>query len=773
MSNIEQNLQNILSSRYGKDVRQAIHDSIHDCYEDGKAGSTDLVAREQIANLVANAGSTEKDSELVDIRVGVNGKTYKSAGEAVREMDNRRLSYGGDVGDPTGDPIDDELSIGQLDPHKRYLIWRNAINAMVDIDDDLRSILGSYLFVYLSTPIYASPIVHRYDESGYVLIMPIYAEAGNDKRFILGYWDRTHVLSYLGEIPRWDNTLSVPYYAADAKITGDILDTLNMVSGKFVYDGHIGSNGNLFNNPPGFKATSFIKIPKNVTNLLVIPYFMYEECICFYDDNQQLVSSFNKNSEGFTIINEDPSILLLDRNPLWTYFRMSEHKSNEKKVKLYVRTDGQGYSENLIVRPELSGVQYVSRWGTPQSVSVDFFETYIKLSNVASSTSRHGGIQTQSFLPSTPIKNPILFVDLKINSGVIDLYIAGKRKETGAEHYVYMKRYRETTKETINVDLSFYDVYKNLDLNSKVYFILSSSTLKAFDIEVYTFQYLFDEFNGSSLPGNTLTDTINNIQNELNKKANADSIKPGTDENVLISPNGNKFIATITDDGIVSYIPIVPNKTLFIGNSLLVGWKTFGMCAKDSSHDYYHYMTDWIKKEKSSATFNKLSGTEFEGATSDLEATNWMTNTLRGQLSNDIDLVIIQLSDNVNTEEKLSTFRSTCIQLIRYIRSICTKARIAWVSAWYYTSEKQSIIQSACENTGSTFIDITDIASSSDNRGSIGDEIHKDDGSTVIVDSSGVASHPGNKGMRLIANRILYSLSISNTNESYDESYDD
>lgn len=86
MSNIEQNLQKILTSRYGKDVRQSIHDSIHDCYEDGKAGAVDLVAREQIANLVANNNPTEGNSELIDIRVGADGKTYPSAGDAVREQ---------------------------------------------------------------------------------------------------------------------------------------------------------------------------------------------------------------------------------------------------------------------------------------------------------------------------------------------------------------------------------------------------------------------------------------------------------------------------------------------------------------------------------------------------------------------------------------------------------------------------------------------------------------------------------------------------------------
>lgn len=83
---IEQYLGDILSARYGEEVRHSIHDAIHQCYEDGKAGAVDLVARERIDNLVANEGSTEKDSELVDVRVGYDGTTYDSAGEAVRNQ---------------------------------------------------------------------------------------------------------------------------------------------------------------------------------------------------------------------------------------------------------------------------------------------------------------------------------------------------------------------------------------------------------------------------------------------------------------------------------------------------------------------------------------------------------------------------------------------------------------------------------------------------------------------------------------------------------------
>ena len=83
-SKIEEFLNKILSSRYGKDVRQAIHDGIYQCYEDGKVGAVDLLARKRIDNLVANDEDSEGNSELIDIRVGGDEKTYTSAGEAVR-----------------------------------------------------------------------------------------------------------------------------------------------------------------------------------------------------------------------------------------------------------------------------------------------------------------------------------------------------------------------------------------------------------------------------------------------------------------------------------------------------------------------------------------------------------------------------------------------------------------------------------------------------------------------------------------------------------------
>lgn len=84
MADIYDYLNSILKSIYGKDVRKSIHDAIYQCYKDGKAGSIDVTARERINNIIANGTPTEGNTELIDIRYGANGKTYGTAGEAVR-----------------------------------------------------------------------------------------------------------------------------------------------------------------------------------------------------------------------------------------------------------------------------------------------------------------------------------------------------------------------------------------------------------------------------------------------------------------------------------------------------------------------------------------------------------------------------------------------------------------------------------------------------------------------------------------------------------------
>lgn len=64
---ITEELQAILDARYGKDVRQNIHDAIQTCYTDGKAGVIDYVARAALPNKADLENGKVKLSQIPEV----------------------------------------------------------------------------------------------------------------------------------------------------------------------------------------------------------------------------------------------------------------------------------------------------------------------------------------------------------------------------------------------------------------------------------------------------------------------------------------------------------------------------------------------------------------------------------------------------------------------------------------------------------------------------------------------------------------------------------
>lgn len=370
-------------------------------------------------------------------------------------------------------------------------------------------------------------------------------------------------------------------------------------------------------------------------------------------------------------------------------------------------------------------------------------------------TTGNSGVVSPSFTSLTnfiTVKGKVIEINKNGESGKMQVVIIGKSASNGNTLYITTNYITEVGEFKHIIDLNNFAVYKDLDLTSPIEVLFGSVDQTSIVVEDYV---VFEDNMGSAdLVGENLTETCINFNNSINQiKSELTVLSGNSNNNILISPNGDKYIIQVTNDGDLVSIPVIPNKTLFIGNSLLLGHGTFGMCATDSKNDYYYHVTEYIKQYKPNAIFEKLLGAPFEQTETQEGINDWINNNINSK-STDFDLVIVQLGDNVNNDIRNELFKTTCKQLLEAIRSHMPKARVCWAGQWYSSQQRQDIIIKACIETGSTFIDIVDLRNK-ENEGKIGDIITKDDGITSEVISTGVASHPGNLGMKAIADRII------------------
>ena len=186
----------------------------------------------------------------------------------------------------------------------------------------------------------------------------------------------------------------------------------------------------------------------------------------------------------------------------------------------------------------------------------------------------------------------------------------------------------------------------------------------------------------------------------------------------------------------------------FIGNSTTlhnpkpeIGWYgSWGMAASCEENDYLHIIMSKIREKYPEASYCILSGAiwEINYKTFDLEA--------RYREAKDFqpDIIITAITGNIpNNQFEIPAFKVAMKKLHDYLVDGREGVKIYQCTTFYRNELKVQGIKEYCEENGVRFVDISDI---------------QDDRSNCAFDKfehSGVGGHPGDKGMRIMAERFL------------------
>lgn len=421
--------------------------------------------------------------------------------------------------------------------------------------------------------------------------------------------------------------------------------------------------------------------------------------------------------------------------------------------------------------------------------------------------------EAKSFTPSgknlVHIKFKLTFNTEATKLNNIVVWISGTHEYSADKSYP-IAHLAKSGDYDITFDPAFYSVYHNMS-SFYVWIAYKASTADARSFTIENFEVF--ELEGSLVKeyvsGSNVQELFESVNNAFVNIASM--VAP---DFKLISPSGNNFTLGVSDDGTLYSIPAIPDKGYFFGNSLITG-SGFGMAASDAQHDYYYLINSYIKNVNSDYTYNKSSGTAFEGI-EDKSLIDTSVENLVSRLSGDETLVSIQLGDNVNTSAKNLVFPDSSLALCKAIRKKCPRARVIWMGMWYSSESKYAAIKNACNKTGCKFISYEDIKGdgtssyigATQNQGfasrtlqnvtnikenlannititftvsgklynttlddvtsySLSDSVLTYTSKYSIITSPGVASHPGNEGFRRIANKFLFELGLTNDNEYY------
>ena len=208
--------------------------------------------------------------------------------------------------------------------------------------------------------------------------------------------------------------------------------------------------------------------------------------------------------------------------------------------------------------------------------------------------------------------------------------------------------------------------------------------------------------------------------------------------------------------------PPAIRRILFLGNSITlhgpkpdIGWTgNWGMAASSEDKDYVHLVTSALAQHTGSRPqimVRNIADFERNYATYDVDL------QMKDLFAFDPDLVVLAIGENVpalGSEDAKTQFKAGVMNILR-----CALAKrrplVVVRSCFWEDTAKDEVLRQACQETDGIFV----------NAGPLGRDVTNAARSERSFTHDGVAGHPGDKGMKALADAIVEVVLNSQTKE--------
>ncbi len=193
------------------------------------------------------------------------------------------------------------------------------------------------------------------------------------------------------------------------------------------------------------------------------------------------------------------------------------------------------------------------------------------------------------------------------------------------------------------------------------------------------------------------------------------------------------------------------DKVLFLGNSITlhgpapkIGWTgNWGMAASAEDKDYVHLLTNQIAKAAGGKPKVKVKNiADFERRLTEYK----LADELKEELAFEADVVIVALGENASspkTDEAKAQFETAFANLFSELKKH-GQPRFFVRSQFWQDADKDRLMRKTCEAAGGTFVDISKLGTDEANYAR----------SERKIEHAGVAGHPGDNGMQVLADAL-------------------